>query len=80
INVVYVTHDQSEALTMSDRVCVFNDGILQQIAPPHALLLSAGKLVGSPRFEARHAHNVERAAHPLGDLGLAEPAHFQREG
>ncbi|NEJ69654.1 polyamine ABC transporter ATP-binding protein [Rhizobium phaseoli] len=37
INVVYVTHDQSEALTMSDRVGVFNDGILQQIAPPHAL-------------------------------------------
>ncbi|RXT19672.1 spermidine/putrescine ABC transporter ATP-binding protein [Rhizobium leguminosarum] len=37
INVVYVTHDQSEALTMSDRVGVFNDGILQQIAPPHEL-------------------------------------------
>lgn len=37
INVVYVTHDQSEALTMSDRVGVFNDGILQQIAAPDAL-------------------------------------------
>src|SRR5262249_51376336 len=37
INVVYVTHDQSEALTMSDRVGVFNDGILQQIAAPNAL-------------------------------------------
>ncbi|MEZ2131242.1 MULTISPECIES: ABC transporter ATP-binding protein [unclassified Sinorhizobium] len=37
INVVYVTHDQSEALTMSDRVGVFNDGILQQVAAPHAL-------------------------------------------
>jgi len=37
INVVYVTHDQGEALTMSDRVGVFNDGILQQIAAPHAL-------------------------------------------
>jgi putative spermidine/putrescine transport system ATP-binding protein len=37
INVVYVTHDQSEALTMSDRVGVFNDGTLQQVAPPHAL-------------------------------------------
>jgi putative spermidine/putrescine transport system ATP-binding protein len=30
---VYVTHDQSEALTMSDRVAVFNDGIIQQIGP-----------------------------------------------
>jgi putative spermidine/putrescine transport system ATP-binding protein len=28
---VYVTHDQSEALTMSDRVAVFSDGIIQQI-------------------------------------------------
>jgi len=37
INVVYVTHDQSEALTMSDRVGVFNDGKLQQIATPHDL-------------------------------------------
>ena len=37
VNVVYVTHDQSEALTMSDRVGVFNDGILQQIATPHDL-------------------------------------------
>jgi putative spermidine/putrescine transport system ATP-binding protein len=34
INIVYVTHDQGEALTMSDRVGVFNDGVLQQIAPP----------------------------------------------
>jgi putative spermidine/putrescine transport system ATP-binding protein len=37
INVVYVTHDQSEALTMSDRVGVFNDGTMQQVAPPAEL-------------------------------------------
>lgn len=37
VTVVYVTHDQSEALTMSDRVAVFNDGIIQQIAPPREL-------------------------------------------
>ncbi|TSE24640.1 Spermidine/putrescine import ATP-binding protein PotA [Tepidimonas sediminis] len=34
---VYVTHDQSEALTMSDRVAVFNDGIIQQIDPVERL-------------------------------------------
>lgn len=34
ITVVYVTHDQGEALTMSDRVAVFNDGKIQQLAPP----------------------------------------------
>lgn len=31
---VYVTHDQQEALTMSDRVAVFNDGVIQQLASP----------------------------------------------
>ena len=34
---IYVTHDQTEALTMSDRVVVFNDGIVQQCAPPDEL-------------------------------------------
>jgi len=37
ITVVYVTHDQTEALTMSDRVAVFNDGKIQQLAPPDTL-------------------------------------------
>ena len=37
ITVVYVTHDQSEALTMSNRIAVFNDGIIQQLAPPSEL-------------------------------------------
>src|SRR6266850_466351 len=37
ITVVYVTHDQSEALTMSDRIAVFNDGIVQQIDKPNEL-------------------------------------------
>ncbi|MBS9716824.1 ABC transporter ATP-binding protein [Pseudohalocynthiibacter aestuariivivens] len=37
ITVVYVTHDQTEALTMSDRVAVFDDGRIQQIAPPDQL-------------------------------------------
>ena len=37
ITVVYVTHDQSEALTMSDRIAVFDDGIIQQLATPEDL-------------------------------------------
>jgi putative spermidine/putrescine transport system ATP-binding protein len=37
ITTVYVTHDQTEALTMSDRVAVFNDGVIQQLAPPDEL-------------------------------------------
>ena len=34
---VYVTHDQTEALTMSDRIAVFEDGIVQQCATPTEL-------------------------------------------
>jgi len=37
ITVVYVTHDQTEALTMSDRVAVFDDGRIQQLAAPDQL-------------------------------------------
>ncbi|MEE9333705.1 MAG: ABC transporter ATP-binding protein [Granulosicoccaceae bacterium] len=37
ITVLYVTHDQSEALTMSNRIAVFDDGIVQQLAPPSTL-------------------------------------------
>lgn len=50
---IYVTHDQAEAMTMSDRIAVLNDGELQQIAPPltcynePANLFVAG-FIGSP--------------------------------
>ena len=37
VTVVYVTHDQSEALTMSNRIAVFNDGVIQQLATPSTL-------------------------------------------
>jgi spermidine/putrescine transport system ATP-binding protein len=34
ITFVYVTHDQEEALTMSDRIAVMNDGVVEQVAGP----------------------------------------------
>jgi multiple sugar transport system ATP-binding protein len=34
VTTIYVTHDQTEAMTMSDRIAVLNDGILQQIGTP----------------------------------------------
>ena len=37
ITMVYVTHDQSEALTMSNRIAVFDDGVVQQLAEPPTL-------------------------------------------
>jgi multiple sugar transport system ATP-binding protein len=50
---VYVTHDQVEAMTMGDRVAVMRKGVLQQVAPPQVLyerpdnLFVAG-FIGSP--------------------------------
>ncbi len=37
ITFVYVTHDQDEALTMSDRIAVFNEGRIEQVSPPRKL-------------------------------------------
>jgi len=37
VTVVYVTHDQSEAMTMSDRIAVFDDGIIRQLSTPDIL-------------------------------------------
>ena len=51
--IIYVTHDQAQAMTMSDRIAVINSGVLQQVAPPlecynePANLFVAG-FIGSP--------------------------------
>ena len=51
--IIYVTHDQIEAMTMGDRIVVMKDGIVQQVAPPQELydqpanLFVAG-FIGSP--------------------------------
>ncbi|WP_114377319.1 ABC transporter ATP-binding protein [Elioraea thermophila] len=37
VTIVYVTHDQEEALALSDRIAVFNEGRIRQIGPPQAL-------------------------------------------
>lgn len=37
LTILYVTHDQSEALTLSDRIAVFADGRIQQIGTPEAI-------------------------------------------
>jgi multiple sugar transport system ATP-binding protein len=50
---VYVTHDQTEAMTLGDRVAVMRKGVVQQVATPKELYLSPGNLfvagfIGSP--------------------------------
>ncbi len=53
ITTVYVTHDQTEAMTLGDRVAVLKRGILQQLATPRELYTQPGNLfvagfIGSP--------------------------------
>ncbi|TNY37465.1 ABC transporter ATP-binding protein [Thermomonospora catenispora] len=53
VTTIYVTHDQTEAMTLGDRVAVMKKGVLQQVAPPQELydrpanLFVAG-FIGSP--------------------------------
>jgi oligogalacturonide transport system ATP-binding protein len=58
--VVYVTHDQVEAMTMGERICVLKDGTIQQVDTPTALYerpanaFVAG-FIGSPEMNLREA-------------------------
>ena len=54
LTVVYVTHDQSEALTMSDRIAVFHDGsVVQQGTPDAAVQRSPSRSLSSRASSAR---------------------------
>ena len=65
---VYVTHDQTEAMTLGDRVAVMRAGILQQVATPTELyenprnLFVAG-FIGSPAMNFFSGHDGERLDH-----------------
>ena len=53
--VVYVTHDQTEAMTLSTKVAVLNNGIVQQLDPPHRIYTHPSNqfvagFVGSPQM------------------------------
>src|SRR5437762_1897533 len=53
VTTIYVTHDQTEAMTLGDRVAVMRDGILQQMASPQELYreprnLFVAEFIGSP--------------------------------
>ena len=52
---IYVTHDQTEAMTMGTRIVVMKDGLIQQVATPQNLYLYPGNLfvagfIGSPQM------------------------------
>jgi multiple sugar transport system ATP-binding protein len=81
VTTVYVTHDQTEAMTLGHRVAVIRKGLLQQIAPPQELydrpanLFVAG-FIGSPAMNflsGTITHDGDAYAVQLGEQRLALP-------
>jgi multiple sugar transport system ATP-binding protein len=73
---VYVTHDQTEAMTLGDRVAVMRAGVIQQVGTPEELyerprnLFVAG-FIGSPAMNFLPVHLDDgRLRTPMGDLPL----------
>jgi multiple sugar transport system ATP-binding protein len=70
VTTVYVTHDQIEAMTLGNRVCVLRDGAAQQVDTPqdlfdHPVNLFVGGFIGSPSMNTVTARVIS------GDDGLA---------
>jgi multiple sugar transport system ATP-binding protein len=82
--IVYVTHDQIEAMTLADRIVVMNDGKTMQIGAPMEVydnprnLFVAG-FIGSPAMNFMDAHLVEEGGRLLvraWDMELDVPGHL----
>jgi len=63
VTTMYVTHDQTEAMTLGDRVAVMSRGVLQQLAPPQELYdqpvnLFVAEFIGSPAMNVAEAELV----------------------
>jgi ABC-type sulfate/molybdate transport systems ATPase subunit len=56
---IYVTHDQVEAMTMGDRICVMRDGLIMQVADPQ-------RSFGIPRICLSRASSAARHEPPQG--------------
>ena len=61
--VIYVTHDQVEAMTMGERICVLKDGVIQQVDTPTALYdrpanAFVASFIGSPEMNIINANLV----------------------
>jgi multiple sugar transport system ATP-binding protein len=82
VTTIYVTHDQSEAMTLGDRVCVLRGGVLQQVDRPQVLYDTPANLfvagfIGSPAMNLVVAELVARdggLAVRFGPHELAVPA------
>ncbi|MDI6023223.1 sn-glycerol-3-phosphate ABC transporter ATP-binding protein UgpC [Leucobacter sp. UT-8R-CII-1-4] len=71
VTTVYVTHDQTEALTMGDRIAVLKDGKLQQVGTPRELFATPKNVfvagfIGSPAMNLMPAKLVDGRVHFAG--------------
>ncbi|MEU5882901.1 sn-glycerol-3-phosphate ABC transporter ATP-binding protein UgpC [Spirillospora sp. NPDC047279] len=87
VTTIYVTHDQTEAMTLGDRVAVMKKGELQQVAPPQELydrpanLFVAG-FIGSPAMNLLQGTLSDDAENPsltVGGQTLTIPAQVLRD-
>ena len=75
---IYVTHDQTEAMTLGDRVAVMSKGVLQQVDAPGVLYrdpanLFVASFIGSPAMNFFEAELLgDRVRTPLGELPLTD--------
>ena len=65
---IYVTHDQIEAMTMGDRIAIMRDGRLQQVGPPqdvydHPANRFVAEFIGTPPMNTFAAHGVSGRLH-----------------
>jgi multiple sugar transport system ATP-binding protein len=76
VTTIYVTHDQTEAMTMGDRVVVMRRGVLQQVAAPQVLYdwpanLFVAEFIGSPAMNLVEADLVTDDGRPVVRFGNA---------
>ena len=62
---IYVTHDQVEAMTLGDRVCVMNEGVIRQVGTPkevydHPVDRFVGEFLGSPSMNFLEGEKTDR--------------------
>ncbi|HEY3775312.1 MAG TPA: sn-glycerol-3-phosphate ABC transporter ATP-binding protein UgpC [Solirubrobacteraceae bacterium] len=75
VTTVYVTHDQTEAVTMGDRIAVLDGGLLQQIGTPRELYAAPRNVfvagfIGSPTMNLLHL-DVGESGVVLGEVAIA---------
>lgn len=62
---IYVTHDQVEAMTLGDRICVMRDGVIEQVGSPahvfdHPASLFVASFIGTPPMNIFNGHLIKK--------------------